>query len=282
MASPLKISASSMSQRNTSTKKANPHLLHNYQDDPHQRWCNREALLMDPSLWEKNMLNGWTSKDLIAFGGHTNAFKFLDYQEQDKSKCPGFFQSDPFPNPDCLWCHKDHQLLVVFDTETTSTSKKASICEFGAIVKAQRGHFIQYYSHLWKIPGREKMNWRAQKIHGIKDDDINFKGINPKKDLIDLCRLIEHTNTTTVCHNFSFDFRMLLQTCTQLNVSCPDPSNHRCTMKMATAMKKKGKVKNVKLGALYEELMQRSSYGAHRALKDAQMTLKVFLTLNKK
>lgn len=183
---------------------------------------------------------------------------------------------------------------LIFDTETTGTSKQDRVIELGYVVLDGNGKILHEQSRLWFT--EQKSNPRALAIHQISEEEVLDSPYRAKEELSKfqtLCQQIQQQGGRIVAHNAIFDTRMLRQTAEQEDLqgvwNLPEVF---CTLKYARKHLPKGSsAKNEHLfqhfGGELNTVLGRSLNDAsgnadeitHRALTDARMTAHVFTHL---
>lgn len=115
---------------------------------------------------------------------------------------------------------------VFLDTETTGLDEQAEIVEI-AILALDGACLLSTYIRP-SIP----LTSAAMAVHGITEEILanapSWPEVAPQ--------VFTFLNgQTVVAHNADFDARMLAQTNQRYGLTCPDPRNWICTMKMLTA-----------------------------------------------
>ena len=161
---------------------------------------------------------------------------------------------------------------VLVDIETTGLSPaKDEIIEIGAI-KVQNNKIIETYNELINI--NRKLPSFITKLTGITDDMIK----NGRMPTLVLKEFVDFTqNNIIIGHNVNFDLGFLINKCRKyLNYNLDN--DYIDTMFLARRLVPDSI--NYKLGTL-AKYFNVSYEGAHRGLKDVQITFEVYNNLRK-
>ena len=157
--------------------------------------------------------------------------------------------------------------IVVFDTETTGTSKRDGILEFAAI-RLEPG--VAPVSVSWLVRPDCPINPRAEAVHGISErmvrDSPSFVERLPEiRDVMD--------GAVPVAHNLAFDLRMLNQDLNRHGFQVK--AGGVCTLKLARAVhpERSGRGAHT-LGSL-AGIHGISVGNAHRALDDVRVLVQI-------
>lgn len=172
---------------------------------------------------------------------------------------------------------REEKTVLVFDTETTGTSKSDVIIQLGFVWSTWDGSCIYNYSEL--LYTDQPIKPHAFQIHHISQERVRSQGKHMERELhafVDLCEHIVNTGGVIVAHNAAFDMRLLKQTLIGRSINFPC----FCTMKTAKTRQKKmtSPLPNVKNSTLYEYFggLPFRDEELHDALVDAQITSYVF------
>ena len=171
---------------------------------------------------------------------------------------------------------------IVFDTETTGTSKNDVIVELGFVVLCRNTKY-ESHSHLVLESLVQPMSPRAYDVHGITNEEISTSG-RPIVDVLDsffeFVKLSRKTGGRVIAHNASFDRRMLKQTLERFNLFY-DIGDIFCTMQSSKnhvgALNVKGSLKNPTKEELYKFQFNEDVPTTHRAAEDANLTAKSYV-----
>ena len=176
---------------------------------------------------------------------------------------------------------------IYFDTETSGFGKKDWICQLAFIYESD-DRVIAECSTLIRSDGRP-MGKKAQEIHGIPAAIADL-GLS-QRDAIEFFFKYVQLTELSVCHNFSFDARMITQITGALgflleaNTFAARP--HVCTMRESTEWCRLPKAtgrgyKWPKLSELHQALFNEDFSGAHDALADVKATRRCYHELRKR
>ena len=156
---------------------------------------------------------------------------------------------------------------VLVDIETTGLSpQKDDIIEIGAI-KVKNNEIVDSYNSLINI-GRNVPS-HITRLTGITTDMLNADG---KEAETVLKEFLDFTGDNIIVgHNVNFDINFIYDKCEKF-LSCPLPNDFIDTMKIA---KRLVNTPNYKLGTL-AEYFEVDYNGAHRGLKDVEITYEVY------
>lgn len=178
---------------------------------------------------------------------------------------PGPWDSRNAGEPSLISINPEYEYLVI-DTETTGLFNRDRVVEIGAV--AFKGKEIL---EEWSTLINPSRDIGPTNIHGITPSMVSMA---PTFEEIanDLARLMD--GRILVCHNASFDVRMLTQELNRTNIH-GDIGKAFCTMVAARKLLPPG------LDKLTDacEALGIQVIGAHSALGDARMTLQLFLSL---
>jgi DNA polymerase III epsilon subunit-like protein len=176
-------------------------------------------------------------------------------------------------------------MILVFDTETTSTYNDARIMQLAFKVVDLEGktlHEKAAYIH----PGENdfKVNPFAFAVHKITQEMCVSMG-EPIKDVLEEFFTYAGKSNVVVAHNLEFDRRMVNQELKLNNLKGMVPSGIRfyCSMQgtkaLVGATDKLGRRKAPKLAELHRFLFDSDFEGAHNAFHDVEATTKCVLEL---
>jgi hypothetical protein len=166
---------------------------------------------------------------------------------------------------------------IVFDTESTGTSKNDIIIQLGYVAYDERFNEISTYEKIWKSD--RKSNKFALQIHGISDKQISSSPYNLKMELkkfLELVSELKHNNGVLVAHNAAFDMRMLRQSASYSGMLWDEKLKAFCTM---LALKKRSECErgiNCKNEQVYQFLGGKPLGKMHTALIDATATAYIY------
>lgn len=188
-------------------------------------------------------------------------------------------------------------MILVADTETTGMIRwndppdaptQPHIIQLGAALYRPDGTELSAVSLL--VNSVAAVEPEAQAIHGIDDSALRLAGISPKLAMHLLARMAVSA-TTLVCHNVSFDRKMLhiefLRTGIDWSALGDLPTY--CTMQASTPLCRLLKLnprysadyKWPKLGEAYAHFFDEPLIGAHDALRDVRACARIYFHLNR-
>ena len=156
---------------------------------------------------------------------------------------------------------------VLVDIETTGLSpQKDDIIEIGAM-KIENNQVVDTFNTLIKID--KKVPSYITKLTGITTEMLETNG----KDAEEVLREFKEFagDNIIVGHNVNFDINFIYDKCEKY-LNCPLPNDFIDTMKIA---KRLVDTPNYKLGTLAEHFCVDYN-GAHRGLKDVEITYEVY------
>jgi DNA polymerase III epsilon subunit-like protein len=225
----------------------------------------------------------WTTNEIAAFCGSINTLVFFQTIGLSQSRCPGVVNSDSL-SIDCKFCKHPHTgIKVVLDTETTGTSKLDQVIEIGAYFTYENGQVFKKYSSL--LPSTRLSNKFAQRVHKISENTLKSCGVDSLTEFTRLHKMFQNLQKydgTLVCHNVSFDKRLLSQTMTTFGYNMPEVNTH-CTMKQVRQLSSDVRGKNAKNADVYRFIHPNRKVNTemvHRALYDAYMTMAIYKHFN--
>lgn len=178
--------------------------------------------------------------------------------------------------------------VLVFDTETSSLN--GSVIQLAWILADCCGNIVDTYCEYWKLPKNptnfEKIDPRAQEIHGITEEVLSEKGLDPTIEVdkfIRMCRIALMNGCIIVAHNANFDVARINHTAVKHNISKKlDAHDMFCTMKNSTArcglLKINGRTKAPTNSELHFKLVGKlPTENLHDALEDCRVTLKSYI-----
>ncbi len=166
---------------------------------------------------------------------------------------------------------------IVFDTETTGTSKEDVIIQLGYIAYDEYFHEIFTYEKILKSDSTS--NKMALRIHGISDHKVATSPYTLHEELqtfLLVLQTLKKNKGTLVAHNASFDTRMLKQSVNYCRLSWNDDVKAFCTM---LALKKRSESErgvNCKNEQVYQYLGGTKLGNMHSALVDATATAYIY------
>jgi DNA polymerase III epsilon subunit-like protein len=166
---------------------------------------------------------------------------------------------------------------IVFDTETTGTSKEDVIIQLGYIAYDEYFNEVSTYEKILK--SNRKSNIFALRIHGISDKKVSTSPYTLHEELEKFLQLLTELKTNggiLVAHNASFDMRMLKQSVNYCRIPWNDDVKAFCTM---LALKKRSESErgvNCKNEQVYEYLGGKKLGKMHSALVDATATAYIY------
>jgi DNA polymerase III epsilon subunit-like protein len=164
-------------------------------------------------------------------------------------------------------------LTLVFDTETTDTSKAAQIIQMAYVIIDQNGHEVESYNRIWYSD--RPVQARAYRVHMISTEKVQSQGVLPQPEISDFirrCDEVRETGGKIVAHNLAFDSRMLRQTCTNGR----EIGTGFCTMKGTKKVHKSERGETYKNGDVYSFITGKKAKDVHDALSDARMTAAIY------
>ncbi len=166
------------------------------------------------------------------------------------------------------------QRLIVFDLETTGLSPKNGdlVIEIGAVA-IENDRLSDEFHSLVKID--KPIPWAARRVHGISNKML--AGQPPATHIFpEFHRFIDQS--PLVAHNAAFDIRFLDHEFSRLGLTLDNP--HHCTLKLSR--RHYPHLSSHKLENLARHLLGPAvtkNLNLHRALDDARLTAKVWLTM---
>jgi DNA polymerase-3 subunit epsilon len=162
---------------------------------------------------------------------------------------------------------------VVVDLETTGLSPRHGhrIIEIGAVA-VERGAIVDEFTTL--IDAGVPIPTTVQAIHGITDEMLEGQP-KPEEALLRFYDFI--TDSVLVAHNAVFDIRFLRHEFARLKMGLPH--RHICTLEMSR--RRFPRLADHTLETIYLHLFPDPAFlrQNHRALDDARMTAKIWLTM---
>ncbi len=166
---------------------------------------------------------------------------------------------------------------IVFDTETTGSSKEDVVIQLGFVVFDSSGREVQRYEEIWQSD-RPSNPW-AQKVHQIAPAEVKASRTGAAEGLAVFqaaLRRVAESGGLAVAHNYKFDHRLLQQTAAAAGVHLDWCTQSFCT---AAALKHRSveeRGPNCKNGDVYTYLGGEDLGQMHRALVDARATAHIF------
>lgn len=174
---------------------------------------------------------------------------------------------------------KKKPTYVVFDTETTGTSKEDLVIQMGYVVYDADGVQMDRHERVWQCDRRSSDF--ARKMHEISITTTRNSIYSSKTELEafrNLVETIQKNNGMIVAHNAVFDTRMLSQTAAANNLDW-ESFPCFCTMKSLKGRTVEERGSNCKNEAVYLHLGGPPISGKmHTALNDATATAFIFFT----
>ena len=160
--------------------------------------------------------------------------------------------------------------VIVFDTETSGLGNGSRILEFTAI-SVEKNRPVDQISTL--VHSVDYISPRATAIHGI--DISALQGQPSPRQVYPILRSFIG-NSPVVGHNVVFDKNKLNYELWLLGMP-PLTTETFCTL--ALSRKKLPHLPNHKLKTVYEHLLGKGEYAAHRSWGDVMMTIAIYLCL---
>jgi len=187
-------------------------------------------------------------------------------------------------------------MYLFFDVETNGLPKKRNadprqwhyfprIIQLGFILYNNKNEIVQEYNKLIK-PIDFTIPDVVSKLTGITTQKAMDEGIPIVQAINDFFDALEKTNVI-VCHNFDFDYNVLLSEYFRNNIKRMSKKNRQkiCTMKSSTdfckikSRFKKTKYKWPTLSELHTKLFNKDFENAHDAFADVKATADCFWKL---
>ena len=233
--------------------------------------------------------NGWISVQkhtrTKCIREHMNRVTFEDSMLENVKLCISYgehqFQLDIIPTPEFVLLTQQlapaRLKYIVFDTETTGTSKEDVIIQLGYISYDEYFNKVSTYEKILK--SNRKSNIFALRIHGISDNKVATSPYSLHEELQNFLQLLtelKKNGGTLVAHNASFDIRMLKQSVNYCRIQWNDDVKAFCTM---LALKKRSDAErgvNCKNEQVYHHLGGKPLGKMHSALVDATATAYIY------
>jgi DNA polymerase III epsilon subunit-like protein len=167
--------------------------------------------------------------------------------------------------------------FVVYDTETTGSSKTDIVIQLGFVAFDSFGKEIRRYEEVWRSDKRSSP--MAEKVHGIQHSEVQASRTEAAGGLTDfqqiLCELRDNQGVL-VAHNAAFDHRMVQQTADRAGIKLDWCAKEFCTAKALRTRSDTERGPNCKNSQVYSHIGGLPLGKMHRALVDARATAHIF------
>ena len=176
---------------------------------------------------------------------------------------------------------------LAFDTETTGFKTNYIIQLAYLMFNDDTGKIISETNYKFNLPDGIDIDEGASKVHGVYKKDLAGEPLI-SDSISDIIELLNRCDKI-VCHNASFDLRMIKGEAARANLLVDwDVINAKavCTMnstkKYVRALNKYGKLKVPKLAELHQFLFNEDFENAHDAMGDVMATYKCYMELKER
>lgn len=255
-------------------------------------WANR---CFDAEMARREFIGRWATTTKENGGGDDVHLRLCcTYHEHS------FFPSTPLSQPKVArilsvagyWFHPDRDRCrtcrgpsndvryVVYDTETTGTSKEDEVIQLGFVAFDGTGREVRRYEEVWRTD--RKSNPWAQRVHGIPPGEVVSSTVSQAEGLREFQSVLYQLRAggkggLLIAHNSAFDHRLVQQTAHRAGIKLDWCVQEFCTAKALKGVSPAQRGGNCKNGDVYRFLGGPPVLGRmHRALADARATAHIF------